>query len=278
MRILSASPPVRTSIPRVLRAVAFVAVWVLAGVVLRVGHFSWASPDTYIVIGLPLTMAYQRLLRRRPLYELWVRNHRSTGRGWLLPVLLGVTASLMHVINLRSSLGEHNPTDIAFDVAAMAGAIGCGLAANAMDARDWRALGFGFATAGLASVLISVATSHRQSWDLSVMAARILRSTVYYVPVGFTLEEVTFRAAIDDDLADDRRYMRYLTAVASSGLWGLWHLPIHFGKLNFGTLFVIVAVHVIVGTPLALSYRRSGNLLVPAIVHAFADGVRDALS
>jgi membrane protease YdiL (CAAX protease family) len=39
-----------------------------------------------------------------------------------------------------------------------------------------------------------------------------------------------------------------------------------------------VVVHVAVGTVLSLFWRRSGNLVVPALGHAFLDALRNALA
>jgi len=64
-----------------------------------------------------------------------------------------------------------------------------------------------------------------------------------------------------------------------SCLWGLWHLPI-MPKLNVGLLGTVAAlmfVHGLIGVPLSLYWRRSGNLGVPSLAHAWIDAVRDAL-
>src|SRR5688572_29046529 len=50
---------------RVIEAVAFVTAWVTAGYVLRL------SSNGYLLLGIPLTAAFQLLVRRRPLRELF---------------------------------------------------------------------------------------------------------------------------------------------------------------------------------------------------------------
>jgi hypothetical protein len=40
---------------------------------------------------------------------------------------------------------------------------------------------------------------------------------------------------------------------------------------------VAVVQHSIIGIPLAIYWRKSGNLAVPAFTHALIDGVRDGL-
>ena len=50
---------------RVVEVVAFVAVWVVAGYALPI------SSNGYLLLGIPLTIAFQLLVRRRPLRELF---------------------------------------------------------------------------------------------------------------------------------------------------------------------------------------------------------------
>jgi hypothetical protein len=42
-------------------------------------------------------------------------------------------------------------------------------------------------------------------------------------------------------------------------------------------VLALVAVHSLIGVPLAIFWRESGNLAVPAFTHALIDGVRNAL-
>lgn len=53
---------------RLAGGVLFVAVWVAIGLVTRV------EPDLYLLLGSPLTIAFQLLVACRPLRELWVRG------------------------------------------------------------------------------------------------------------------------------------------------------------------------------------------------------------
>jgi membrane protease YdiL (CAAX protease family) len=40
---------------------------------------------------------------------------------------------------------------------------------------------------------------------------------------------------------------------------------------------IIAVVHSLIGVPLVIYWRKSGNLAVPAFTHALIDGVRDGL-
>jgi hypothetical protein len=60
--------PVTGRTRRVLEVVALVAVWMALGWLLGV------DPNGYLLLGIPLTLAFQLLVRRRPVRELWVRD------------------------------------------------------------------------------------------------------------------------------------------------------------------------------------------------------------
>ena len=105
-------------------------------------------------------------------------------------------------------------------------------------------------------------------------------SFVLYVPVCFVLEEVVFRGAIDSHVFQQGDKGQWWTAFFVSTLWGWWHLPIvdTKGILPLMKLIILLpCIHIAVGVFLSLSWRRSGNLAVPAIVHAFIDAVRNML-
>ena len=67
--------PDRSSRRRTVEAVAFVGVWMMAGYLLHL------SSDAYLLLGIPLTIGFQVLVRRRPLREP-VRSHHN-------PILVG---------------------------------------------------------------------------------------------------------------------------------------------------------------------------------------------
>jgi len=50
------------------RHLAFVGVWIAAGVLLDM------SPHSYLVFGIPLTAGFQLFVRKRPIKDLWVRG------------------------------------------------------------------------------------------------------------------------------------------------------------------------------------------------------------
>jgi membrane protease YdiL (CAAX protease family) len=110
------------------------------------------------------------------------------------------------------------------------------------------------------------------------------RSFALYLPVVFVLEEVFFRGGLDSYLnrSDDRD--PWVSAAFVAAIWGLWHMPlllpallhssVSWAAVGF-TAVAVMAIHCVVGTPLALFWRSSGLLFVPAFVHALIDAVRN---
>jgi membrane protease YdiL (CAAX protease family) len=99
-----------------------------------------------------------------------------------------------------------------------------------------------------------------------------------YVPLVFVQEEVTFRGAFDSHVQHPGDGRGGLTAVVVSALWGLWHIPLLLGQKPLLLLVPgLLAVHIVIGLPLSIAWRRSGNLFVPGVTHALVDAVRNAL-
>jgi membrane protease YdiL (CAAX protease family) len=97
-----------------------------------------------------------------------------------------------------------------------------------------------------------------------------------FFPISFIIEEVSFRGAIDSFVQKQGEGSSWFSAFFVSALWGLWHLPA-MPHATVVTALVLVIFHCILGVPLSFAWRRSGNLAVPAAVHAFVDAFRNAL-
>ncbi len=100
------------------------------------------------------------------------------------------------------------------------------------------------------------------------------------LPVGYAVEEVFFRGALDTYLHRGEKGTGWLSAVFVSALWGLWHLPgqtVVAGNL-LPTVVGLVIAQIVVGVPLSLWWRKSGNLTVNNTAHAFLEAARSVLS
>jgi membrane protease YdiL (CAAX protease family) len=100
-------------------------------------------------------------------------------------------------------------------------------------------------------------------------------SLLLYMAVVFAIEEVTFRM-LDSHLHEADLGRGVLSAVFISAAWGLWHMPI-VPELTWGTVGVLLYVHVPYGVALSLFWRRTGNLVIPGLCHALGDAIRNAI-
>jgi len=287
------TPPVlqRNSSPnqfqRCLHAVAFVGVWMAIG---RVFHL---DANSYLVVGVPLVAFFQLFVRKKPLVTLWVREatrFRLNLYGILLGLGLAVLPAVKLIQNLSSTSRWSHLPEILWYLCCIVGAFGAAFAFSHFTKRTWKELGFCAGTAGtigcltmLLSFLARLAVKSMHHTPVTFTWANVLagvESFVLYVPVCFVLEEVVFRGAIDSHVFQPGDKGQWWTAFFVSTLWGLWHLPIvdTKGITQLMTLIIVLpCIHIAVGVFLSLSWRRSGNLAVPAIVHAFIDAVRNML-
>jgi hypothetical protein len=241
----------------------------------------WAfklGPNEYLLLGVPLTAAFQLGVRRQPLRALWVRSApplRVTPQ-WLL-----VTAALaaLPAYELYQGGFRGGWVPVAWLGCAILGAAAAAYAIQHAGRRVARSVPPALTMVVLISALmLFVGLTQRGLAVLSGSALLVIaRWGLLYFAVSFLLEEVTFRGALDAHLyrPEDRRGGG--SAVALSFLWGVWHLPV----VPVEGVLLLAAVrlglwHMLVGFPLSISWRIGGNLLVPAAAHAFINGVRNA--
>lgn len=255
------------------------------GFALRAMHVAWLDANVYIVLGLPLTLVHQRWIRKAPLRALWVREALPSPRPRLAGAL-GIAAAVMPFLSLGRAIRAHRIQGIAWSAAVIVGAAAFGYAASSMTRRDARSFAGSMLTSGVLgsglmvlALIARVFVNHEPGPAPMVALREGADSLALYVPACFALEEVTFRGMVDDDLRDERRGVGLLTAILSSALWGLWHLPtMSFANASVvATIVSLTFVHTLLGVPLALFHRRSGNLVGVAVTHAFIDAVRNAL-
>jgi len=269
---------------RCVQAVVFVGTWMTIGWVFRLGG------DSYLVVGVPLAVIFQLVVRKKPLVTLWIRDAEHfrlnvSGIIWGFGFAVLPTVKLIQTICSASWLA-HMP-QILWYVCCIIGAFGAAFGFCRFTRQTWKELGFCLSTAGvigcgtmLLGALARWALLHKPIALNGAMAMTGVGSFVLYVPVCFVLEEVVFRGALDSHVFQPGDKGQWWTAFFVSILWGWWHLPIAgvAGIQQLVTLvFLLPCIHIAVGVFLSLSWRRSGNLAVPATVHAFIDAVRNML-
>lgn len=259
---------------RIAEAVAFVATWVGAGYLLT------SSANAYLLLGIPLTLGFQVLVRRRPVRELFAggtaRFHLGT-RGLALAAALAVLPGY----RATQAAASGDLSLFGWYVAAVAGASCAAFALRAGSVRATlgaAALPIAVGAGGMALVLGSLHLATGTPVSPGALTT-IATYTALYFPATFVLEEVAFRGALDAHVHHQGEAHGWQSAVLVSSLWGLWHLPVSSG-LPFPLplqLAELVAVHVLIGVPLSFAWRRARNLAGPALAHAVIDAVRNAL-
>lgn len=268
----SARRPGTSARRRGLEAITFVAVWMAAGYLLGL------SSDAYLLLGVPLTAAFQLLVRRRPLRELFAAGTSRFAldrRGLAIAAVLAIAPAAYAVEELTS----HDWTLAGWYLAAVVGAPCAAFALRAGTVRGaLRSAALPIALGATGMALVYSAAHVVAGVPLSATAAVIaaVKSLVLYLPATFLLEEVAFRGALDAHVHQDRGQRGWLSAVLVSALWGLWHLPVSHGMPLPQQAVALVVVHVLLGVPLSFAWRRTGNLAGPALAHAVNDAVRNA--
>jgi hypothetical protein len=62
--------------PRYVAVILFVSAWMACGWLFPL------DPNAYLLLGVPLTVMFQWLVRRRPIRALWVREAPPFRLGW----------------------------------------------------------------------------------------------------------------------------------------------------------------------------------------------------
>ena len=238
------------------------------------------SAEAYLLVGIPITVAFQLLVVRRPLRSLWLRQAppmRFTPRSIAAVVVLAISPAFVAARGVR----DGDLALVGWGIAAMVGALGAVYALRAFD-RD-AARSTIRTTLITGAVLVAIMVAYRlASGGFSgnvagaVMATAI--SVATYVPVVFVMEEVLFRGLIDTYLHGSTPGPDRASALYGSALWGLWHLPVAFLALGVLTIPYLLFVHTILGYFLVASWRTTGNLAAPGIAHAVIDALRNGVA
>ena len=262
---------------RVARAVVATAViggYVALGFAFRLGA------DGYLLVGIPITVAFQVLIVRRPLRSLWLRkapHMRFTPRSMVAIIVLAIAPAIVALGGLR----DGDPALIGYGLAGMVGAVGAVYSLRAMD-RD--ALRSTIGTTLIAgAVLIGIMVAYRLAsggfhGNLTAAVITAVISLATYLPVVFVIEEVLFRGLLDSYLHGTTPGPDRASALYGSALWGLWHLPVVFVALGVLTIPYLVIVHTTMGYFMVIAWRRTGNLAGPGVSHAVIDALRNAVA
>lgn len=259
----------RGMLRRWAEGIAFVAVWVALGWVLHL------ETNAYLLLGVPLTIGFQRFVRGEPIRAMWVREAPPMGRLWIVPAAM---FAVLPMISMGAAVLYHEWIIGGWMLAAVVGSAGAGYALVHLRRSAVRPFVMCQLTAGLMGIGLAIAARAAAQVELPPLPMTGLHDFVLYLPVCFALEEVSFRGALDAHLHRPGERFGLVSALLGSVLWGLWHLPTFPADARGVDVVIgLVMVHALIGVPLAIAWRRSGNLAVPAFTHAMIDAVRNAL-
>jgi membrane protease YdiL (CAAX protease family) len=262
---------------RLARAV--IATLVIGGY-MALGFAFRLSAEGYLLVGIPIAVAFQVLVVRRPLRALWLHGTPAmtfTPRSIVAVVVVAIAPAAIVIRGVR----DGDPVLAAYGLAAIVGAVGAVYAMRAMDRDAVRSTIRTTLITG--AILVGIMAAFRLAsggfhGNLAAAVGTALISVATYVPVVFVMEEVLFRGLLDTYLHGSKPGPDRASALYGSALWGLWHLPVAFLDLGILTIPYLVAVHTALGFFLVTSWRRTGNLAAPGIAHAVIDSLRNAVA
>ncbi len=243
------------------------------------GYLLHVSANAYLLLGIPLTIGFQVLVRRRPLRELFAGNTTRFALGRRGVAIAAVLAVVPGFLAVQAAAGG-DWTLLGWNLAAMAGAVCAAFSLRASSVSAMlRSAALPIAVGSSGMVLIFGILHIASGTPLPVVGggAAVAKYTALYFPATFLLEEVAFRGALDAHVHHDGDARGWQSAIFVSALWGLWHLPVASGLPFPLQLLELVVVHVLLGVPLSIAWRRTRNLAGPALAHAVNDAVRNAM-
>jgi membrane protease YdiL (CAAX protease family) len=255
-----------------------VGAWMALGWALR------ADANRYLLLGVPITVAFQFGVRRQPLHRLWIRDAfelRTDRTAAILSALIAAAPAYALVRHVAAPATRVDWVLVAWLLAAMVGSVGAGFAFRQFRRETLRLLAGCVATGGTLGVALMIAARLARATDVQLTSEAARTAIVWfllYLPVAFVLEEVFFRGALDTHVHDEHEKRGVWSALFVSALWGVWHLPIREpGTSIWAATLAMIVIHSIIGVPLSIYWRRSGNLAIPATTHALVNAVRNAL-
>jgi hypothetical protein len=266
--------PVRR-VRRTVEVMAFVFLWMATGLALHL------SAVPYLLVGVPLTLVFQWGIGKKAVAALWLRDKPRFGlskRGWVLACLVAAFPCYSLLTDIRAGT---TGSDLAMGIVAVLGAIPAAYCACNFRRQTFWPLVCCLVIAGGMGVLVLMVSGIHFGFSHDTLSHRLLtgaRGFLMNFPLVFVVEEVSFRGALDTHIHPPGETGGSWTAILVSSLWGLWHVPLAIGSAPLASLILPhVIAHCLIGIPLSIYWRRSGNLVVPGAAHAIVDALRNML-
>ena len=258
---------------------AAVATLIIGGY-MALGFAFGLGAEAYLLLGIPITIAFQALVVRQPIRALWLRDAPPmtfTPRSIVAIVVLAIAPAIVAVGGVR----DGDPALVGWGLAGMVGAVGAVYALRAIDRDAVRTTIRTTLITG--AILVGIMVAYRLATggltgNALAATSTTMISLATYLPVVFVMEEVLFRGLLDTYLHGSTPGPDRASALYGSALWGIWHLPVTFVALGILTIPYLVVVHTILGYFFVASWRQTGNLAAPGIAHAAIDALRNAVA
>jgi len=244
---------------------------------MAVGWLLHLDRFAYLILGIAICVLFQVFLRREPLSRCWVRQTTRMRLDWPT-VLLAIAFMVVPVVELMRYWPPSNWSLRLCLLSFVVGAVGVAFTLRHFTTAAARDLLLCLATAGVLGCAFQLLWGHAQHHPFKLSFERVgfvFTQFLWLLPGMFVVEEVAFRGVFDSHMHHLNDSKPWLSAVLLSAMWGWWHLPITPASAFVSALVVLPVVQVMIGVPLSLCWRRSGNLMVPAAVHALIDAVRN---
>jgi membrane protease YdiL (CAAX protease family) len=242
------------------------------------GWFLNLDAYAYLLLGIPLCLLFQLFVSRTPLSSAWVRD--TTAIRLDLPGIgLALALAIVPLWYLIQEWPGGNWCLRLYFILSLFGAAGVAFAVRKSTAATVRSLLLCLATAGTlgcALVLVVALTRNRSLAPTFALARFAIEQFLVLLPVQFVMEEVAFRGVLDTHVHHQQDSRPLTSALFLSAMWGWWHLPITAPAAMSAGLIAFPITHALIGVPLSMCWRRSGNLIVPATVHALINAFRNA--
>lgn len=256
---------------RYIQVILFTVVYITLGFLLRL------KAQSYLLLGIPLTLIFQLFIVRQPLHKLWLREGEKfhlNKSGWIITICF-IAFPIYKTIELAT---EHKLSlvHLGYYSAAILGAFGAGYCYSNFTkktAKDFL-LCFGIIAVVRMSWYFFPVLFGDQEFNPDYIQG--IRSLLTYIPVAFIVEEVVFRGMLDTYIHPSKKTNALWPAIFISCMWGFWHLPLSPG-IDIGWIIALPVRASVSGVFLSIFWRRTGNLAVPGFAHAFTDAFRDSL-
>jgi membrane protease YdiL (CAAX protease family) len=219
---------------------------------------------------MPFVVAFQLVICRRPIYQLWARDAQSF-RLDRFGFLFALAIIAANVCLFWPALLPWHLWGALFLSLLVIGGVGSAYALRQQHADRFRQALPSFAVAILIGCLL-VLTLKRSLPLHPSLPLVLLKNFVRLLPATFICDEVVFRGLLDSYVAPSSgsRGQAWISAIFISALWGSWHTWHTWALLDFALTFAL-------GVPLSFCWRKSGTLLLPGAAHALIDAVRDTI-